>query len=325
MKQLIITQPEMAHIREVETPIPEKDQVCIRVEASGICGTDMHIYHGGFVPSYPVVPGHEFAGEVVALGPECQRIELGMRVAVEPNLPCNNCENCLCGRHHYCQNMEINGVNVPGGMGEYCLVRERGVFATGELGATAAAFMEPVSCVIHAQERLRGLTGENILILGAGPIGLLHGLLAAQQGARRIDFVEIAEGRRQKARQYGDCFTDIEQVERQYDIIIDATGVSQLLGNATKNLRSQGKLLVFGVPKENSTLHLNHYEIFRREIEIIGSFTSLKNSFQAIECIRRNEGEITNLVSHKISLEDLPGIFSGEQKLINSVKIMVTG
>ena len=144
MKQLVIAQPEMAQIREVETPVPEKDQVCIRVEASGICGTDLHIYHGGFVPSYPVIPGHEFAGEVVALGPECRRIQLGTRVAVEPNLPCNNCENCLAGRHHYCRHMEINGVNVPGGMSEYCLVRERGVFVAEGLEAAAAAFMEPV-------------------------------------------------------------------------------------------------------------------------------------------------------------------------------------
>ena len=324
MKQLVIAQPKTAQIREVETPVPERDQVCIRVEASGICGTDIHIYHGGFVPSYPVVPGHEFSGEVVALGPECQRIQIGMRVAVEPNLPCNNCDNCLSGRHHYCPNMEINGVTVPGGMSEYCLVRERGVFATAGLEAAAAAFMEPVSCVIHGQERLRGIAGKSILILGAGPIGLLHGLLAAQKGARRIDFVEIAAGRRRKARQYGDCWENLAQAERQYDIIIDATGASQLLGNAIQNLRSQGQLLAFGVPEENSTLRLDHYEIFRREIEIIGSFTSLKNSLEAIECIRKNEREITDLISHKISLEDLPGIFSGEQKLTDPVKIMVT-
>ena len=118
-----------------DKPIPEVGPLdaLVRITTTTICGTDVHILEGGFPGAYPLIPGHEFCGEVVEVGPGCSRIKVGDRVAVEPNVPCNNCPECLRGDHHYCRNMIVPGVNRPGGFGEYVVVLERGVFSVGDL------------------------------------------------------------------------------------------------------------------------------------------------------------------------------------------------
>jgi threonine dehydrogenase-like Zn-dependent dehydrogenase len=115
MKALVINCPGEMEVKEAAEPKPGAGEVLIRVRASGICGTDVHILEGGFPGAYPLIPGHEFCGEVVEVGPGCSRIKVGDRVAVEPNVPCNNCPECLRGDHHYCRNMIVPGVNRPGG------------------------------------------------------------------------------------------------------------------------------------------------------------------------------------------------------------------
>lgn len=310
MKSLIISEPGKMAIAEMPRPAPKADEVLIRVRASGICGTDVHIYNGGFTASYPVVPGHEFAGEVVAVGPECSRIPIGARVAVEPNVPCNNCPECLRGEHHFCRNMIVPGVNRSGGMAEYVVVNERGAFDIGDLSFVEGALVEPLSCVVHATERLGVGWAEHVLILGAGPIGILMGRLIRARGAARVDYLERSPGRlaRAAAMGLGEVYSSSGDIaDKVYDAVADASGSSVLVAEAANRLtRPRGRVLVFGVPHKSGQIALDHFRVYREEISVIASFTSLKNSIQAIDLMKSKTIDVSDVVSHQIKLSECP-------------------
>jgi len=310
MRSLVISEPRRMAI--VDTPVPEPtgDELLIRVRASGICGTDVHIFNGEFAEHYPVVPGHEFAGEVVAAGPDCRRLALGARVAVEPNIPCNNCPECLAGDHHYCRNMVVPGVNRPGGMAEYVLVAERAAFDIGDLPFVEGALCEPLSCCLHAADRLGVAWAERVLVMGAGPISLMIGQVIKARGAGRVDYLarNPSRARRIRALGLGSVYASLSEIEdRAYHSVIDATGASELVAEAANRLaRPRGKVLLFGVPHADGRVAFDHFSMFRQEISLIPSFTSLKNSLQAIELMRSRTLRLDDLITHQIKLSQCP-------------------
>lgn len=310
MKALVINRPGDMEVKEVPDPKPGPDEILIKVKASGICGTDVHILEGGFPGAYPLIPGHEFCGEVVEVGADCKRIKVGDRVAVEPNVPCNNCPECLRGDHHYCRNMIVPGVNRPGGFAEYVVVKEWGVFSVGDLGFAEGALVEPLSCVVHAVEQLSPKMGDRALVMGAGPIGLMLGRMLKTRGVVQVDYLERLDERRDYAakEKSGAVFAKLEDVpEKSYECVLDATGVSALVSEAaTRFVRSRGKVLIFGVPKPDAEIRLNHYRMCRDEIQIISSFTSLKNTTQAIDLMKSGAMNVEGLISNKIPLSDTP-------------------
>jgi 2-desacetyl-2-hydroxyethyl bacteriochlorophyllide A dehydrogenase len=310
MKSLIISEPGKMALADVARPEPKGDELLIRLGASGICGTDVHIYNGGFTASYPVVPGHEFAGEAVAVGPDCKRFAPGARIAIEPNIPCNNCPECLRGEHHYCRNMVVPGVNRPGGMAEYVIVNERGAFDIGDLPFVEGALVEPLSCVIHATERLGVGWAEHVLVMGAGPIGVMMGRLIKARGAARVDYLErnATRAARAAALGLGAVYASPSEIaDRVYDSVADATGASALVAEAANRMtRPRGRVLIFGVPHADGQVVLDHFPVFRQEISIIASFTSLKNSMQAIDLMKSKTIRVDDLVSHQIKLSECP-------------------
>ncbi len=310
MKSLIISEPGKMAIVEVARPEPKGDELLIRLGASGICGTDVHIYNGDYTASYPLVPGHEFAGEAVVVGPDCVRFAPGAHVAVEPNIPCNNCPECLRGEHHFCRNMVVPGVNRPGGMAEYVIVKERGAFDIGDLPFVEGALVEPLSCVIHAVERLGVGWGEHALVMGAGPIGVMMGRLIKDRGAARVDYLErnAARAARAAALGLGAVYASASEIaDRVYDSVADASGASALVAEAANRMtRPRGRVLVFGVPHMGSQVAFDHFRLFRDEISIISSYTSLKNSMQAIDLMKSKTIRVDDLVSHQIRLSECP-------------------
>ena len=310
MKALFINCPGEMEVKEAAEPKPGAGEVLIRVRASGICGTDVHILEGGFPGAYPLIPGHEFCGEVVEVGPGCSRIKVGDRVAVEPNVPCNNCPECLRGDHHYCRNMIVPGVNRPGGFGEYVVVLERGVFSVGDLDFAEGALVEPLSCVLHAVEMLAPKMSDRALVMGAGPIGLMLGRVLKSRGIARVDYLERLDERRNYAAKegMGDVFAGLDEVpEKHYECVLDATGVGMLVSEAANRfVRARGKVLIFGVPHLDSEIRLNHFRVMRDEIQIISSFTSIKNTFQAIDLMRSGTVKMDGIISDRIPLSKAP-------------------
>ena len=326
MDSIVINKPKELFVQEREIPQPRPDEVLIQVMASGICGTDVHIYHGEYLGSYPVIPGHEFSGVITAAGSQIKRLKIGDRVAVEPNIACDNCSQCLNNRQNFCLNWQAIGVTLPGGMEQYVTVPEKAVFRIGDLPFEQAAFMEPLSCVIHGIERARIELADTIAILGAGPIGSLMLQLARLQGAAHITQLESNPGRAELARQLGadQVVARMEDLQlNTYDVVIDATGVLPVMNRAIDFARNGGTVLLFGVPPAGKNMEFEAFKIFQKGLTLLSSYTSVRNSFQAIGLLQSGQVKVEPLISHRLPLKELGKAFAMIENHDPSVKKVI--
>jgi len=312
MKCIVIPKPGEIILSEREIPEPGPGELLIQVMASGICGTDIHIYKGEYLGDYPVIPGHEFSGVVTALGSDVRRFKVGDRVAVEPNIACNNCIHCLNNRQNFCLNWQALGVTLPGGMEQYVTASESAVFDIGDLPHEQAAFVEPLSCVLHGVERTHIELADKVVILGAGPIGNLILQVARLQGASHITMLESNSGRAELARQMGADLV-VERMEDlpldSFDVVIDATGVIPLMNCTIDFARKGGTVLLFGVPPSGRNLELEAFKIFQKGLTLLSSYTSVRNSFQAVDLLQTHKVLVEPLISHRLPLKDISKAF----------------
>jgi D-arabinitol dehydrogenase (NADP+) len=312
MQSIVINQPREIFVIEKEIPQPGPGEVLIQVMASGICGTDVHIYRGEYLGSYPVIPGHEFSGIITAVGSQIKRFKVGDRVAIEPNIACDNCSQCLNNRQNFCLNWQAIGVTLPGGMEQYVTVPEKAVFSIGDLPFEQAAFMEPLSCVVHGIERARIKLGDKIAILGAGPIGDLMLQMARLQGATQITQLESNPGRAELARQLGAdlVVSNLEDLQlNAYDVVIDATGIIPVMNRAIDFARNGGTVLLFGVPPAGKNIEFEAFKIFQKGLTLLSSYTSVRNSIQAVSLLQSGQVKVESLISHRLPLKDLQSAF----------------
>lgn len=312
MKSIVIENPNKIALLDRDVPEPGPGELLIKVMASGICGTDLHIYRGEYLGKYPVIPGHEFSGVVMAVGNLITRFKPGDRVAVEPNIACDNCINCLNNRQNFCLNWQAIGVTLPGGMEEYVAVPEKAVFSIGDLAFEHGAFVEPLSCVVHGIQRAHISLGDHVAILGAGPIGNLLLQMARLQGAAKITMLETNTGRAELARQLGADFvaTRLEDLQMDgYDVVIDATGAIPVMNRSIDFARKGGSVLLFGVPPSGKNLEMEGFKIFQKGLTLLSSFTSVRNSYQAVALLQSGQIRVEPLISHRLPLKDLPAAF----------------
>jgi D-arabinitol dehydrogenase (NADP+) len=328
MKAAQIRTPHQISLIDAPDPQPAADEVLIRVMASGICGTDIHIFRGEYLGDYPVIPGHEFSGVVEATGSEVKRFKPGDRVAVEPNIACDNCASCLNNNQNFCHNWQAVGVTRPGGMAQLVCAPEKAVFDLGDLSFEAGAFMEPLSCVLHGLERLSASLGCSAAILGAGPIGilLLQGLRL--QGAAQVTIVDKNAARADLARQRGAdqvCYSLDDLEQDSFDIVIDATGALPVIQRTLGFARPGGRVLWFGVPPSGETAAIQPFVIFRKGLTVLSSFTSVRNSYQALDLLQSGRITLEGLVSHRLPLEDLARgiqLLEGGLEAVRKVQIL---
>jgi D-arabinitol dehydrogenase (NADP+) len=308
MKALIIDEPGKARVAEVPRPEPGPGELLIRVERCGICGTDVHIFRGEYLGSYPVTPGHEFSGEIAAIGKGVDSFQLGDRVAVEPNIACDACPACLSNRQNFCENWQAVGVTLPGGMAEYVVAPAKAAFMIGDLGFAAGAFVEPLSCVLHGMGRAAPELADEILLLGAGPIGMLLLKTALAMGASSVTVVDRSRTRLALAAAEGggvaSTISSIDEAPRdRFDLVIDATGVPAIMGRTPEWARPGGRILLFGVPPSSARLSLDAFAIFRKGLALMSSYTSVRNSIQAVRMLKSGRIDVSTLVSHELPLE----------------------
>ncbi len=327
MRALEIEQPNRVKVVDLPVPQPGANEVLIQVMASGICGTDIHILRGEYMGDYPVIPGHEFSGTVVQVGDDVTRFQVGDRVAVEPNIACDNCHNCLQNRQNFCLNWQAIGVTRPGGMAQYVVAPEKAVFSIGDLPFVHGAFMEPLSCVLHGVQRARTDLADRVAIFGAGPIGILLLQTVKLQGAAQVTVVEKNPARAELAEEYGahQCFTNADSLKGDhYDVVIDATGYVPLMERAIDFVRSGGTVLLFGVPPSGERMELEAFEIFRKGLTILSSFTSVRNSYQAVALLESRRVDVSNLISHQLPLREFErGVELIEKGLEEVKKVMI--
>ena len=305
MKSLVVEKPGFVRLDDLQTPECGPRDVLIRVQASGICGTDVHIYRGEYLGSYPIVPGHEASGVVDACGTDVTSFRVGDPVAFEPNISCGVCKACLNNRQNFCERWQGIGVTRPGSMAEYVLVPESNVFAATGLSPEIACFMEPLSCVLHGIQKARIKLGDRILILGAGPIGILLLKTAALQGVSSTTVLERNPSRISLAESAGaDLLAgNVDDLKSDsYDVVIDATGSVEVLEHAIEYVRFGGTMLFFGVAPTGATMSIEPFLVFRKGLTIVSSYTSLRNSYQAIDLLRKRAITVDDLISHRLPL-----------------------
>ncbi|MGA9398888.1 MAG: zinc-dependent alcohol dehydrogenase family protein, partial [Anaerolineaceae bacterium] len=265
MRAVVFPSPEQLSIEQVDDPACGAEDVIVQVSQAGICGTDLHIFRNEYLSAFPLIAGHEFAGLVAEAGKEVTTFKRGDRVAVDPNLYCGECYFCRQEQANHCLNWQGVGITHPGGFAEYVAVPARACYQVPErLTDTQAAFIEPLSCVIHALKRLRVFPGDEVLIFGAGPMGLLLVQALRNSGASQIVVVEKEQDRRSLAIRLGATSAiapdpDLakvlhEQAPYGHAIVIDATGVPAVIQQALRFLKPRGQYLQFGVAPRGSTV-----------------------------------------------------------------------
>lgn len=302
---------DIGHVRITELPDPEPGpgEVLVKVAASGICHTDVDILNGNFAAQFPVVPGHEYAGTVVAVGEGVSSDWVGRRVAVDPNIPCGQCEACHENRQNLCRNLKAYGVNRNGGFAELSVVRVQNVHPIGELPFEQAAFAEPLGCVVHALKRLQPEPGSDALIFGAGPMGLLMLQALKAYGATRVAVVDIHGPRLELARELGadEVFLGAPELRRRggsFDVVADATGVPQVVEGMMGWVRDGGKLLYFGVCPPSAQISIRPFEVYRRDLQIVGSFSLKATLPPALRLIQSGAVQVKPLLSHQFALDE---------------------
>src|SRR3954468_22250806 len=243
MRAVVYDRPEEFEVRELPVPEPGPGEVRLRVVVAGVCGTDLHLHEGEFGPTYPLIPGHEFVGEVVAVGEGVDSDLLGHRVVVDNTASCGRCLECRRARPAYCENLVAQGVNAPGGFAEQVLTDADRCFVVDDLDPEVAVLTEPVACVVHGLDVLAPAPASDVLVFGAGPTGLILTSLLARTGAGRLTVAAPTPSKLELARTRGaDHVVQVDRADPRaareqlrelapagFDVVVDATGATSVL------------------------------------------------------------------------------------------------
>lgn len=297
-------------------PEPGEQDVVVEVEQCGLCGTDVHIYEGEFGANFPVIIGHEFSGTVKEVGDDVEKFSLGDRVAVNPNTVCNRCEFCRGGQENLCITLPGLGVNSDGGFAEYASVPERCIYhIPDKLSFSAAAFTEPLSCAIHGTDLANIDSGDDVLILGSGPTGLLLMQLAKISGAGRVISTAKRDKRLEVARQLGatstinitqeDLIDSVKEISdsKGMDIVIEAVGSEATMKRSVELARPGGRIVWFGVTSPDLEVPIKPFEVYRKELTIRGSFVNPYTTERAIDLLVEGNINTDELVTHRFGLD----------------------
>jgi 2-desacetyl-2-hydroxyethyl bacteriochlorophyllide A dehydrogenase len=284
VKAVVIAGVGEVEVTTVPDPTPGPREVVVAVAGCGICGTDLHILDGEFAPTLPVVPGHEFAGEVVGAGADVDEVSVGDLVAVDPSLHCGECYYCRRGRGNLCERWAAIGVSIAGGAADYAVAPVANCFRLpAESDAADAALIEPLSCAVRGFDVLQPQMADHFLIYGAGTMGLMMMELAKRAGAASVSMVDLNPTRLETARLLGctAAVTSADELDRLrgWDVVIDCTGVVAAIEDGLSRVAPGGTFQQFGVSAEKAVASFSPFRVYNKEIRIVGSMAVL-NSFE---------------------------------------------
>src|ERR1700728_4876444 len=312
MRAIVLDRPGSVRVAEVSDPTPGEGQIVVKVDACGVCGTDIHIMDGEFPPTpYPITPGHEFAGTVVAVAsdvPAQMELTVGTKVAVDPSLYCGYCRRCRSGRDNLCENWAAIGDTVSGAFAEYVAVPAVNAHllpdgVDGQLGA----MVEPLACAVHGLRRLGPLFGDTVVLTGAGTMGLLLLQLLVHAGAGPVTVVDRVPDRLEVASKLGAARVAAsldELKDERFEIAVDATGVPAVVDGVSALLDRGGRLLVFGVTPAEAIMSLSPFRVYNDEITVTGSMAILRSFAPAVELIGSGVIDPRPLLSEPLPLEE---------------------
>jgi D-arabinitol dehydrogenase (NADP+) len=331
MKAVVFESPGKVNITNVPDPIIAHDEVLVAVKAAGVCGTDVHIYEGDFIGTYPIIPGHEFSGEVVDVGKDVENIKSGDKVAIEPGVFCHKCSFCRENRQNFCENFLAYGVFFNGGFAELAAVKEENVHKIDGLSYIEGAMVEPIGCGIHGIKQVGIDIGDHVLIFGSGPIGLI--LMQLCKSASTITMVDKIASKLDIAKKLGATHTlladdNLPSVLKNmrpqgFQVVIDATGSPAVVQNMFSYVRNRGRLLFFGVCPQNGKIEISPYDVYKRELKIFGTFALLYTALPAIDMIREKKVNAEALISHHLPLDEFPTALNMMMERSGSMKIII--
>ena len=311
MKAALVESVGKVGLTTVPDPAPGPRQVVVQVAACGLCGTDLHIRQGEFAPSLPLVPGHEFAGEVVGLGSEVTELSVGDQVAVDPSLYCYECRYCRTGHNNLCERWAAIGVTTAGGAAEYAVAPVANCVKLPEHVRTQdAALIEPLSCAVRGYDVLKSQLGAHVLIYGSGTMGLMMLELAKRTGAAGVDVLDLNEERLATARRLGcsSAAATADELDRPqgWDLVVDATGNAAAIQDGLGRVAKAGTFLQFGVSDYATTATIEPYKIYNQEITITGSMAVLHSYERAAELFAGGVLDPEIFISDRLPLDEYP-------------------
>jgi len=330
--------PKEIVLEEVEKPKPKPNEVLIEVKYCGICGSDIHAYHGvhPFIKP-PIVLGHEFSGVISELGGDVEELKIGQRVVVEPLLTCGKCLNCKLGYYNRCIVMKVIGAQTDGAFAEYISVPAHRVIAIpDEVSFKHGALVEPLAVAVHAVKRAGPLGGLNVAVLGAGPIGLLTASVAKRYGANEVLITDLSDYKLKVAKSLGIDYTvnvkreDPVKVAKEIfghegvDVIFECVGSNPVtIAQAINMARKGATIVVVGVFKEEVPIKVGLIQ--DRELELKGTAVyRFKDFLDAIELLKRGDVLAGQLISRVFSLRELEKAFKYiEENRDTTIKVLI--
>ena len=342
MRAAVLSGPGNLQLAEVADPVPRDDEVLVRIHANGICGSDIHFYEDGrlgpYVVEKPYIPGHEACGTVISEPKSVvEAPRIGQRVAIEPGIPCRRCTFCKNGRYNLCTSVRF--LSAP---------PENGTFADmvampwdfvhilpDSVDDETGAFVEPVSVAVQACERSEISAGETVLVIGAGPIGLILGLVAAQYGAARIYIADILPHRLALADKLGfdgifnPASRDIREEVIEVtgggaDIVFDASGSSSAVSQTPNLVMRGGRIVLIGWP-DRGVFEFPFEQVLEKELDVRGVNRYCNTYKKSISLMSRGGFNPGELISHRFAFEDIQEAFRfSSENRTQTVKVLIS-
>ncbi|MDE1994558.1 MAG: zinc-dependent alcohol dehydrogenase family protein [Rhizobiaceae bacterium] len=317
MKAMMLEEVGKLALIELEKPVPLGDELLVRVEACGICGTDRHLYLGEFPSRPPVTLGHEFAGIVEAVGRDVKGFTPGMRITGDPNIACGRCPQCHRGRVNLCHNLQAIGIHRNGGFAEYVIVPQKQAFELPlSLDPMHGAFCEPLACCLHGVDLTDIKPGSSAVVIGGGVIGLLVVQLARLAGATTVILITRNEAKRRLAETLGatatvdpssgDAVAKIAGIDGILpggaDVVFECAGLKETVEQAPRLTGRGGVTIILGVLPSGLKTEIEPFDLLFREIRMVASFLNPFTHKRAAQLIASGTIVVEPLISRRIGL-----------------------
>lgn len=317
MLQQVMTAPGQITFQEVPDPAAGKGEVVVKIMKIGICGSDIHVYHGTHpFTSYPVTQGHEVSGEICAVGEGVEQFEIGQKVTIQPQVFCGKCYPCTHGKYNLCEELKVMGFQTTGTASEYFAVDASKVtHLPEEMSYDEGAMIEPLAVAVHAVRRVGDVTGMKIAVIGAGPIGNLVAQSAKAMGADAVLVTDISDIRLDKARECGADYT-VNTKEKDFgealeecfgtdkaDVIYDCAGNDISMGQAIKYARKGSTIIlvaVFGKMANVDLAVLNDHEL---DLNTTMMYRN-EDYIEAIDLVNKGKIDLKPLISRVFAFKD---------------------
>lgn len=318
MKQAIMISPGVIEYKDVAVPSDlQPDEVLLQIQRIGVCGSDIHVFHGEHPATpYPVVQGHEYSAIVEDTGSGVTKVKPGMKATARPQLVCGECAPCKRGQYNACQHLKVQGFQAPGVAQEYFVVPENRVVVLPEsMTLEQGAMVEPAAVGAHSTSRTSGIEGKNVVVSGAGTIGNLVAQFAKARGAKKVLITDISNYRLEKAKACGigevlnvketNFVEGVQKYfgEEGFQVGMEAAGVQESLDVLMANVEKGGDVVILGVYAKNPTVNMFH--LGEHELNVYGSMMYKHEDYlAAVEMIETGKINLDPLISKHFPFEE---------------------